>query len=153
MRKLTSLLMIAFLAILTSCGSGSTAPAATTNNTDGRDDTTGTIYNANVNTNRDSRTPEIDEPSTTTVNRNINTVRQQQMREMYSNLNMTDEQIRRYEDASNTANETWMRNNPGNTMNNDDMRMQRDQTLRPILNDTQYNQYQQWSKDNPDIRF
>lgn len=167
MKTLHFILMGSAISVIIACGSGNDTTTAsngamgrTTNATGGTDDTanrsdetTGTLYNANVNTNAQSRQPDPEKPATTTVNSNKNTERQQEMRRMYSSLNMTDDQIRRFEEASNTANETWKKNNPGSTMTNNYMRMQRDKNLKPILDESQYTQYQQWAKNNPNVQF
>src|SRR5690606_32033818 len=167
MKTLHFILMGSAISVIIACGSGNGTTTAsngamgrTTNATGGTDDTanrsdetTGTLYNANVNTNAQSRQPDPEKPATTTVNSNKNTERQQEMRRMYSSLNMTDDQIRRFEEASNTANETWKKNNPGSTMTNNYMRMQRDKNLKPILDESQYTQYQQWAKNNPNVQF
>lgn len=68
---------------------------------------------------------------------------------MYSSLNMTDEQIQRYETAMRTSMDTWERNNPQKTITiKDRMKIQRD-NLVPILDELQFRNYEQWANDNP----
>lgn len=153
MKKINSILTIAALGILTACGTGNSTTTAAPGNMNGRTDTTGTMYDADVNTNTNTRVHDPERPATTTVNRNSNDDRQALRQQMYSSLNMTDDQIRRYETASKQANDTWKKNNPNKNMSTDDMRMQRDSNLKPILNESQYTQYQQWSRNNPNAQF
>jgi len=73
----------------------------------------------------------------------------QRNKQMYSSLNMTDEQIQRYETAMHTSMDTWERNNPQKTITiKDRMKIQRD-NLVPILDESQFRNYEQWANDNP----
>ncbi|SRR5690554_900494 len=150
MKNLKLLLTMAALGIFVACGSGSASTTAGSSTMDARTNTSART-DTDVNSRSNARVPDPERASTTTVNRNQSGNRQ--MQEMYTSLSMTEDQIKQYEAAYNQAQNTWKRDNQNQTMSDDDRRMQRDQSLKSILNNTQYKQYQQWSENNPNTGF
>lgn len=65
---------------------------------------------------------------------------------MYSELNMTDDQIRQFEDRDR---EYMNSTTNAQHANRDEMLRQRNENLRGILNQAQYKKYQQWVINNP----
>ncbi|HLT32581.1 MAG TPA: hypothetical protein VKZ98_02215 [Aquaticitalea sp.] len=115
---------------------------ATTNTDTRNDNITRDINDTNRsidNTLRDDR-----DPTQTETDYNL-----QRNQQMYTSLNMNQDQIDRYEADWNTAMDNWNKQNPQSTMNTQNrMDLQRT-TLRPILDDTQYDNYGQWVSANP----
>jgi len=89
--------------------------------------------------------------STTAQDRNLTQEQYDKQRnaQMYTDLKMTDEQIQKYESSSRTSMDTWMKDNPNKTMTvQERMKIQRD-NLQPILDESQFQNYGQWSTSNP----
>lgn len=96
-------------------------------------------YNAGTNT------------STSTNNQNLTQEQYDRQRDqqMYSHLMMTQDQIDRYESSTRTSVNNWRRDNPNQTMNNQ-QRMELQRTnLQSILDDSQYKRYRDWTDSNP----
>ncbi|WP_026449503.1 hypothetical protein [Aequorivita capsosiphonis] len=151
MKNLKIFFTLTVFALLTACGPSKQSTAVKNQpSSDGVSDTTGTIYNADVNTSTNTRKPNIEKPTTTTSNRDPNRLegREKNVQDMYSSLNMTQEQIARYEKESKDYMDTWRKNNPNNTMNNYEQTEYRDRILKSTLDDDQYKEYKQWAKDN-----
>ena len=73
----------------------------------------------------------------------------QRNQQMYSSLKMTNDQIKRYENASRTSLDTCKRDNPNKTLSSQDRTRIQNENLRSILDDAQYQNYEKWSADNP----
>ena len=68
---------------------------------------------------------------------------------MYTSLNMTEDQIQRYETASRTSMDAWKSSNAQRAMTLEQRMETQDATVKAILDASQYKNYQQWLKDNP----
>ena len=73
----------------------------------------------------------------------------QRTKQMYTSLNMTDDQITRYETASRASMDSWKMSNAERAMTAQQRLDQQDTTIKSILDAPQYQNYQQWVRDNP----
>ncbi|WP_157831462.1 hypothetical protein [Confluentibacter flavum] len=69
--------------------------------------------------------------------------------QMYTSLNMTDEQIGEYESVTRSSMDTWKRDNPQKTMATQDRMKYQSDHLKTILDESQYTNYGQWATSNP----
>jgi hypothetical protein len=70
------------------------------------------------------------------------------MQKMYSNLNMNDDQISRFESEWKASENSWNSTNRNKAMNNFERTESQDRILKEILDDAQFKKYQQWARDN-----
>lgn len=159
--------------LLMACGNSEKNTGATGLDANGlteSDETAGNYYSRDPGTNNrmlDNNNPDQNDrhsgvnTDNTTMQQNPNASSQQnpnasqsdydrqRNQQMYSSLKMTDDQIKRYEDASRTSNDKWTQDNPNKTMSAQDRVKVQNDNLRSILDDSQYKNYEKWSTANP----
>lgn len=69
--------------------------------------------------------------------------------QMYTSLNMTDEQIGKYETETRTSMDAWKQDNPQKTMTTPDRMKYQSTHLKSILDASQFISYGHWSTSNP----
>ena len=153
MKNSTKILFIIFTLVLMSCGNSTKQT--------GTDDSSDTYYSrdpqVNENIAGDDNMDTISSTMDGTVqndpvqDRNLTQEAYDKQRnaQMYSDLKMTDEQIQKYENASRTSMDTWKRDHPNTAITiQERMKIQND-NLKPILDESQYQNYGKWSTSNP----
>ena len=161
MKNLKIVLATGFIALLVSCGPAKETTSVgakkdtVTNSTQNRgrsnqDVSANRQSNANRNSNRNataagSRTSNTDKSPT----RNAEAVYKANMQKMYSDLNMSNEQVKSFESKWTSNQNSWKRNNPNKTMNNYETIEYQDRILNQILDENQFESYRQWVIDNP----
>lgn len=165
MKKLRIFLSMGLLGLLTACGTtqSSTADTQTTNR--GRSNTEiASTRNSTTNTRQATRTTRANtstrqvtsetSAATTATTTNQNTVAMEEARiqKMYSDLEMTQEQRSRFEREWNNASENWKKSNRNKTMNSFERTEYQDQILKDILTEQQFQNYQQWARENAGTR-
>src|SRR5690606_8603298 len=73
---------------------------------------------------------------------------QQRNQQMYSSLKMTNDQIKKYENASRTSLDTWIRDHPNEAVSSQDRTRIQEENLRSVLDEAQYQNYEEWSADD-----
>lgn len=132
-----------------SCGGTNSTGTMTDRNSDVTSDPQGTLYDAtDVENNTTSRKPDLEKPATTTVNRVPNDDERATRQKMYTNLDMSDSQIQRYERESDEYMDNWRKENPNKNMSNSDRMKNRNNMMKNILDESQQTKYQQWSMEN-----
>ncbi|PKQ45085.1 hypothetical protein CSW08_09920 [Confluentibacter flavum] len=141
--------MFALLAI--SCGN-STKQAGT-------DGTSDTYYSSdaqgmdhmNGDDNMNSNSSMMNNEATNTPTQDLTQEEYDKQRntQMYTSLNMTDEQIGEYESVTRSSMDTWKRDNPQKTMATQDRMKYQSDHLKTILDESQYTNYGQWATSNP----
>lgn len=76
----------------------------------------------------------------------------QQRESMYSSLNMTQDQIEKYESTYKGNYNIWSSDNPNRKMTDQEWREHRDRVMKDILDKDQYEKYQKWADENPNLR-
>ena len=156
MKNLNSLLFLGVMGLFIACSGSKSTPYATTPNSPTSTptaQTSRTVDGSTRQTSANPRVPNPEKPTTTVNNRNIKTDREARMKQMYSSLNMTEDQINRYESAYRQNQNTWEERNDGREMSAEERNDWRNNTFRSILDPTQYQDYQNWSKSNPDMDY
>lgn len=161
MKNLKILLAVLFMALLTACGNtksttnepkatiGEQVPNRGRSNTQATS-TTGTVNSTNeTSRTRVTRTTTEGSTRTTSSNRTIAAneiaaAQKAKMEKMYADLNMSDDQISRFESEWKTSTGSWS----SQPMNNYERTEIQDRIMKDILNDTQFEKYQQWARDN-----
>lgn len=72
--------------------------------------------------------------------------RTQDMTDMYSELNMTEEQIEQFQDD---YRQKLNNRSSDNIVDHNLIDLQMDESLKAVLNPEQYSKYQEWKKSNP----
>lgn len=155
MKKIKTLLAVGFLAILTSCGT----TQQTTNKDNTKDITTAKQVNNRGRSNQDNiegRTKTENSPqlstgraATSETVRNIDAIDKARMQDMYSSLNMNKEQVERFENEWKSSTDTWKRSNRNKSMNSFERVEYQDRILKNILDESQFETYQEWARENP----
>ncbi|MCK0125327.1 hypothetical protein MWU76_13080 [Gelidibacter sp. F2691] len=68
---------------------------------------------------------------------------------MFADLNFTDEQIDQYRTIAREERENWKATNANAVINAQERVRQEARNMKALLKPAQYEQYQQWRKDNP----
>lgn len=165
MKKLRIFLSMGLLGLLTACGTtqNSTVDTQTTNR--GRSNTEiASTSNSTTNTRQATRTTrattstrqantETSEATTATTANRTNVVNDEvRMQKMYSDLKMTEDQRSRFEREWKNASENWKKNNRNKTMNSFERIEYQDQILKDIFTEQQFQNYQQWARENAGTR-
>ncbi|WP_100615007.1 hypothetical protein [Confluentibacter citreus] len=69
--------------------------------------------------------------------------------QMYTSLNMTEEQIGKYETETRMSMDAWKQDNPQKMMAIEDRMKHQSDHLKTILNESQFISYGQWTTSNP----
>ncbi len=165
MKKLRIFLSMGLLGLLTACGTtqSSTADIQTTNR--GRSNTQiATTSNSTTNTRQATRTTrattstrqvttETSEATTATTANRTNVVNNEaRIQKMYSDLEMTQDQRSRFEREWSNASESCKKSNRNKTMNSFERTEYQDEILKDILTEQQFQNYQQWARENAGAR-
>lgn len=159
MKTIQKFLAGAVILLLMSCGNAKNGTMSTDKTMSNDTNPTTPVRNAN-NT---ATIPEVGERSNGNRNLSLNnstmenedqTVNQadydlQRTKQMYTSMNMTADQVQRYETASSTWMDSWKRDHPQGVLSNSDRLQQQNTTLKSILDVAQYQNYEQWMKMNP----
>lgn len=154
--------MIISLGMLMACGSGrpastnpGTATATEGNRADMRSSDVEDAQGARNNKidKRDSRNQAVNRSSVNSEYNFDSPEARKQRSGMYSSLNMTEDQINRYETLYRDNYESWRTNTQRKSMNSEDLRKHQNTALKSVLDDNQYKQYQQWSNDAANPRY
>lgn len=151
MKNLMTLLAIGTLAILTSCGGSKNATTTETQNSNrGRSNTEmGAVNRGNETTGRTvGRTTQNTRATSSTIGRREDSERTR-TQQMYTDLKLNDAQINRFEREWKTAEANWKRSNRNGTMNAFERTENQDRIMRDILDDNQFQHYQEWARENP----
>lgn len=149
MINLRTFLAVGFLAVLTSCGTTkeTTQPVATKQETNrGRSNQDNTSGRTKTTT---SPKFSSEKAATATSIRNDEARDKAKMQEMYTSLSMNDDQIERFESEWARSTGNWKRSNRNKTMNNFERVEYQDRILRNILDESQFDAYQEWARANP----
>lgn len=152
MKKIKTLFAVGFLAVLTSCGT--TKDVATKDSTAIKQESNrgrsnqGDTSGRTKTTNSPQMSSEKTADSTDTVENNdaLDTAR---LQEMYSSLNMDENQIKRFESDWGRSTSVWKRSNRNKSMNNFEKVEYQDRILKNILDESQFEAYQEWARENP----
>ncbi|CAM3458579.1 hypothetical protein [Aequorivita lipolytica] len=153
MKNLKTLLAVGFLTLLTACGTTkptATADTQTTNNRGRSNTEINATTNSTTNSTTGARQTTRQNTATATAAANAEVANKAKMQKMYTDLNMDDDQINRFESEWNSSEITWKRNNRNKTMNTFERTELQDRIFRDLLNDQQFEQYQQWARENAD---
>ncbi|MEO6347695.1 MAG: hypothetical protein ABIO60_07275 [Aquaticitalea sp.] len=168
MKKINKILTGAVVILMMNCGNAKNGATSNSGNTMSDDISTEISTRAkgatsNRNYNYKPTTREVGEKSNGNRNLSINntsmenqdtTLNQadydpQRTKLMYTTADMNSEQIQRYETASTTWMAGWNKNNIYGALSNQEVLQQQSTTLRLILDDLQYQRYEQWMQQNP----
>lgn len=154
MNTLTKIFSVLFVAVLMSCGSGKNS-STSTNSQNNNANMNSKPYDSNrdndINVRKDDNSVKksnIDKISDKTSYQ-LSDYDNERNQGMYSDLGMTEDQIKRYETKSRTTMDTWKTNNAQRSMNMRDRMDHENKTMKGVLDQSQYSQYQKWVIDNP----
>lgn len=156
MKNLRTLLAVGFLAFMTSCN---TTKQTTTDSVDRstRQTTTKTVEGNRGRSNQDisqnqstnSRQVSSKRVSSTGTARNNKALSMERNKNMYETLNLDDSQIKRFENDWKNSTNSWKRSNRNKTMNSFERTEHQDRIMKNILDDSQFQAYQEWARENP----
>ncbi len=144
---------IGFMAIMISCGSSRESTAARETAPDREQDRGRSNVEAATASSKPISSPRT---VTSTAAASARTSKKEAMDEsnnikrMYGDLNMTKGQVQKFEEKWNSSMEMWKRGNPNKTMNNFERIEYQDRILRDILDDNQFEAYQEWVRKEVD---
>ncbi|WP_146743734.1 hypothetical protein [Aequorivita sp. CIP111184] len=144
MKKLRTFLSVGLLALLTACGTtkNSTAENQATNR--GRANTEVISSGNSVSGSR----PKTENRTAATITTSTDVENKAAMEQMYSYLNMSDDQISRFDRGWKSTTDTWKKANPNKSMNSFERTETQDKILKDILDESQFEKYQQWAREN-----
>ena len=167
MKNLKMLLATGFLALLTACGTTKNNTSNTTSDTQatnrGRSNTemttTGTPSKSPTatssgrvvrNSSERNATTTTTTRTTTATNQNDAAANKAKVKreKMYTDLDMSEEQINRFESEWRSATNSFSGRNTNQNMNNFERAEAQDRIMKGILNEGQFAKYQQWARDN-----
>ncbi len=156
MKKLRILFVTGLVALLASCGpakdttsTGAMKDAApkTTQDRGRSNESMGTNKQINANKNTmtsGNRMSDMDKSPT----RNAEATYRANMDRMYADLDMSQEQVKRFEGEWKNKQNAWKSNNPNKVMNNYETIETQDRILGDILDENQFESYREWVRDN-----
>ncbi len=147
MKNLKTLFAIGGMALLTACGTPKETTSTSVNTNRGRS-TTETNSKVAVKASEGSRTIRGEASANTANARNTEATEKAKLKRMYTDLEMTNEQIIQFENEWKRSMESWKRSNRGKEMNNYERVEYQDKILRDVLNDSQYESYRDWVRKN-----
>lgn len=143
MKKLRIFLSVGLLGLLTACGTTkSTDDSPITN----RGRTSAEVLSSGNTVS--SRTSTTETRTATTTKGNVEVENKAGLEQMYSYLNMSGDQISRFERGWKSTTDTWKKTNPNQNMNSLERTEAQDKILKNILDDAQFANYQEWAKKN-----
>lgn len=156
MKKIIILPALGLMAMLSACGGTQNATTNTQSETRGRSNTqmetsagrapvqTSTTRTTTATTNRNTNA----RTTTAAASAEVEAAREANRQKMYSELQMDNNQISRYESSWTSEMDTWNRNNRNQQMNAYERAERQDRIMRDILNEQQLEKYQQWAREN-----
>ncbi len=147
MKKLITFLTIGSMVLLTSCGG--TKESATVSQADRENVNTSTRKSTSV---RNARETTTEKRTTSAMNRNNDTYFSDNLKAMYSALDMTSDQIKRFESQWRRSVDSWKVDNQNQEMNRYERVERQDRILKDILDESQFENYQQWARDHASHR-
>lgn len=156
MKNLKTITGFLLLALLMSCGNGQKStpsssremPAAVSNDnmsTDATDMSTTTSDRDSMDMDQSRSTDSLNR----TGNKTDSIVGDTRMTKMFADLNLTEDQIKQFRLNAHKNIEAWRQNNGDATLSNEERMRQEAENVKSLLEPAQYEQYQQWVKDNP----
>ena len=148
MKNLKTCIGMLFLSLLMSCGNGQKSTPSSR-------DTSNPMPNENATSNTSVRDNNAMDHSRSmdslnmTGNRTDSIVSDARMTKMFADLNLTEDQIKQYRLNAHKNMETWRQNNGDAVISNDERMRMESENAKSLLKPAQYEQYQQWVKDNP----
>lgn len=144
-----TILAIGLTTILVSCGTTKETKSVTSNQNRGRSNVEATSTSS-TKTVETSRTARPDSATIARTNRSAEMEETESFKTMYSDLDMTEDQVSRFEkDWKNSLN-SWKKSNRNKVMNSYERIEYQDRILRDILNDSQFESYQEWVREQAD---
>ncbi len=148
MKNISVLLVASSLTLLTACGgtqSTTTDEKQTTTNNRGRSNSE---ISATTNSTTGSRQSARQNEAAAAMASERAAEEQARMQRMYSDLDLDDGQISRFESEWKSAETAWKRSNRQKEMNNYERTELQDRIFREILDDRQFEKYQKWAREN-----
>lgn len=145
MKSLRTILAIGLVAILSSCETTKQPTASREPGTRGR---VNTEASGTANQTTTSRQQAARKTASAQASTNSAAINEAKMREMFTAVNMSQEQINRFQTEWRTSSNAWKRNNRDQEMNNYERVELQDKILRDILDESQFKAYQQWAIDH-----
>lgn len=146
MKKLRTILSVGLLGLLAACGTSKTSTEADNNPMTNRGSSSASVLSGGNTVS--SRTTTTENRTTRTTNGNVEVENKAGMEQMYSYVNMTGDQISRFERGWKSTTDAWKKTNPNQTMNSFERTEAQDKILKNILDDAQFASYQEWAKKN-----
>lgn len=144
MRKIATSLALASWIVLASCGGAQDSAKAESSNME-KSPSVRTATSARTNT------EPVRNRSKKTRNRS-NDDYSENLREMYTALNMTNDQIKTFESQWRREVDTWRASNRNSSMNHYERVEKQDRILKDILDESQFEEYQQWAREHANDR-
>lgn len=145
MRNLKIVVAVGLLAVLTSCGATKQTAASKEPGTRGR---VNTETPRAVNQSTESRQEAARRTAAAGLNTDSEALNEARMSEMFTALNMKQDQIDRFQSEWRTSMKSWKRNNRNQAMNNYERIERQDRILRDILDESQFEAYQEWARQH-----
>jgi len=139
------MLAVGLLALLTSCEATKQSAASKEPGTRGR---VNTEASSAANQSTVSRQATARATAASGITTNSGALNEAKMNEMYTAVNMSQDQISRFQNDWKTSVNAWKRNNRNQEMNNYERVEQQDKILSDILDASQFKAYQQWAREN-----
>lgn len=149
MKSIKSIFAIGFTALLVSCSTTKETTATKTAQNRGRSNVE-TTTNTDKMKVVDSRTVSSKASATASANGMSDMDEKANFNQMYTDLDMNPQQIARFEKDWKNSTDSWKRANRNKTMNNYERIETQDRILKNILDDSQFESYQQWVRDHAD---
>ncbi len=147
MKSIKSIFAIGFTALLVSCSTTKETTATKTAQNRGRSNVE-TTTNTDKMKVVDSRTVSSKASATASANGMSDMDEKANFNQMYTDLDMNPQQIARFEKDWKNSTDSWKRANRNKTMNNYERIETQDRILKNILDDSQFESYQQWVRDH-----
>ncbi|WP_026452694.1 hypothetical protein [Aequorivita capsosiphonis] len=147
MKNLRTLLAVGFLAVLTSCGTTKQTADASSVSTE----TNRGRSNQTTERTKTEKSPQFssERSETSETVRNSETVDNARIQQMYTALDMNKDQISRYENEWKRSTGAWKSKNRNKNMNSFEKTEYQDRIMKNILDESQFEAYQEWARENP----
>lgn len=156
MKTLKIIIGLFFLIFLMNCrdnqnsrnANDASNPAATTNDQYINDEASRTRDNINAADSMNN-VAQNNRNNQNQNNSEVNAADNNRMNKMFADLNFTPEQIEEFNTNYRRDMEDWKRNNASTTISPEEHARLEDRQMKSFLSSAQYQQYQNWVKDNP----
>src|SRR5690554_4306433 len=146
MKTLKIVIAIGAMSLMISCGT--TSETASRTNPDRGRSNVETTTNTSSRTVQSSRTARAEASVDNNANRINDLERKMELKRMYADLDMSQSQKADFERKWKTAQTSWNNNNPNQAMNNYERIENQDRILKEVLDESQFQSYRQWVRDN-----